>query len=288
LPVGTTVSMTPGDVAIAQTNEFVSKIVIIGTRFLPTAGEYAVVVAAPGFISQTQTVSAAGIQDGGHVSFSFTQAHSLAPNSLAGLSFDYAAAGTIALSTNGQFYTWITPGGAVETGFYSASRAGSVWTVRTDAVDGLHRRNVQFDFNSPDSGSLAIVNSDSSRDEMGSFTRSVHPELPPGLTPPPVIHTMWIRTDPNSLIGEQAYKAEFAGSLFTFVQGGANGLAGPFEYSGTGADSAHLRLWYTGPYTGDYDDITLTFTAPGTGRISGTSKVNSSQGIIVGRFSFAF
>jgi hypothetical protein len=105
--------------------------------------------------------------------------------------------------------------------------------------------------------------------------------------PPATISSITVHTDPSSPAGSQDYTATFTGGTFNFTAGGGPGLSGPFEYTVTGPTTAHLVLHYSTPYAGDYDDMTLTFTGPGTGTISGSSLVQSASpnpGTITGTF----
>jgi hypothetical protein len=287
LPAGTSVSANPGDVHIDVGQGFDSRTFSIGTRFFCPTGYVSIVVAAPGYFSQTQTVSAVGIRSGGHISFSFTEAHSMAPSSLAGLSFDYGfdSAGTIVFSNNGPSFLWLLPNGTIQVGSYVANRAGSVWSVDL-LKDGSEpaTASLRIQFTASDSGTLSITPSgvlDGATEPFARSTRMVDANL----LPPPTIRSISVRVDPSSLIGGADFSAMFSGGIFIYTQGGGPGLTGPYQYTVTGPNTAHLVLHYTAPFAGDVDDVTLTFNGAGSGTIRGTSISGGQSGVFTGTFN---
>jgi hypothetical protein len=97
---------------------------------------------------------------------------------------------------------------------------------------------------------------------------------------------MAIHTDASSQAPNQSYTVQPDGNgNFVFTSGG-DGFFGTYTYQVTGSNTAHMVLTYAGQYTGDYDDMTLTFTGANTGTITGTQKVTGVVGPINGTFTY--
>jgi hypothetical protein len=242
LPAGTSVSASPGNVHLDVGQGFDSRTFPIGTRFLSATGYVSIVAEAPGYISQTQTVSAVGIRNGAHVSFSFTEAHSLAPTSLAGLSFDYGfnGTGTIIFSNNGLSYLWLLPNGTSEAGTYVTNRAGSVWSINLINPSGTTTASLRFQFTAGDAGTLSITYSGVLDGATEPFARSTR-IIDANLLAPATINSISVHTEPSSLIGEESFTAIFSGGFFTYTSGAV--LACPGR-SNTRSPDQTPRIWF--------------------------------------------
>jgi hypothetical protein len=94
----------------------------------------------------------------------------------------------------------------------------------------------------------------------------------------------------QSVLGPSSYTVNLVGTAsgtFTVTDGSTG--SGNFTYTHTGT-TGHLRLDYTGDFTGDFDDMDLFFQGgPGSttaSRHSGTQRVGINTGTIAGTFTY--
>jgi hypothetical protein len=189
-----------------------------------------------------------------------------APESLAKTAFS-TTAGRIQFEETTYSSTF---NGVDEKGTYSAVRSDkNTWTITMLNEEGSRSSALTLNFTSSDGGGYTLT-LPGVLIAQGFFQSSAYkePGSGDGFPAPATLSTMRVHSAPGSGIGEMDLVFTFnGGAAGTFtaltVQGDSAG-SGTFSYTPSGT-AAHLRLDYSGPISGDYDDITLQFKgAPGS------------------------
>jgi hypothetical protein len=233
-----------------------------------------------------------------------------APQSLNGQSYtltDANGTSTLAFDASGNSYT-VTPGDTnivAETGTFTATQSGDVWTVTALNDAGGTNSTIALTFTGNGVGTYTIQRPGSDQ-VSGSFAASSgthEPEPNPNPNPEPnpnptgtvqapaTLQSITVTTTQSGIGPNSVYTVTLSGGASgTFTARNTdNNVTGTGTYTYTPQGTqAHLRLDYA-EFAGDFDDMTLVFTTqPGGGvnQFTGTQKVGGSDYTFTGTFTY--